>query len=241
MNSSDNPQTSSVPNVGNEVLSRQQMEELLADYAFDQLSALEKAQFEHSLSTYPDLMTDVEELRSAFAIVDTETEATERNHAQRLKNLSVHVQNRLMAERVATARRWKFFRFLMPALAAASAVMVMLLPEGATDYLMHRSSASPFADMIRPHEASLIFDDESLNDGISDADIALADHTVDDAINGVLAEKESLLAARLIDHDTLKALSSADGDDTDNDLALLQDIDDDDVDDSDVQAIFTQM
>lgn len=240
MNSFDS--TYNAHNAGGEPvlpLSREEMEALLPDYAFGDLPELERGAFERSLAAYPDLTDEIRELQDAFAPVDKN--AINKAYSQRLKNLSVHVQTRLDKEFAKAVRRRRFFRFLAPVLAAACLVGLVALPQGVFNVILSDSAAPSTMELIRPDEAQLILDDESLADGVSELDIAFVDRTVVDSPSPDIAAKEALLAAKLIDKETLQALSAASDNGISDELSLLQDIDDDDVDESDVQTLLTEM
>lgn len=238
MNSIDIP-SNNIEGTSIPPLSREKMEMLLPDYAFGCLADDECFLFEQSLPLYPELQTELEEIQTTFSRIDVSS--LNRSYAQRLKNLSVHVQERLVAEKRTVAQRWKFFRVAIPALIASMLTFIVVLPPGSFErWVLGVSRASALDSLIRPDEVSFIWDDESLREGISEADIAFADQTVIEPLLEV-SEKESLLIARMIDKETLLAYSSGDDEILDNEMALLDELDDDDIDETLVQALISEM
>lgn len=238
MNSVDIP-SNNIEGTSKPPLSCEKMEMLLPDYAFGHLVGDEYFLFEQSLPFYPELQAELEEIQATFSRIDVPS--INRGYAQRLKNLSVHVQERLVAEKRAAAQRWKFFRVAVPVFVASMLTFIVILPPGSFErWVLGVSSASVLDSLIRPDEVAFIWDDESLREGISEADIAFADQTVIEPLLEV-SEKESLLIARMIDKETLLAYSSSDDEILDNEMALLDELDDDDIDETLVQALISEM
>lgn len=104
-------------------LSREKMDEMMADYALNNLSPEEAKQFEESLSFYPDICVDVEKVRVAFAQFAKEDYIESRT--RRARTLSVHVQ-----ERLATSQRRGNVRRLWPVFALGMVLLFMFAPGG---------------------------------------------------------------------------------------------------------------
>lgn len=108
-------------------LSRDRMEELLADYAFNALPEDDAQQFERSLPYYPDIREEVEKVRAAFAQFDRE-EFLERR-TRRARSLSVHVQERLAQKRSLWSGN-RALRHLWPALVLTVLLVAVFTPGG---------------------------------------------------------------------------------------------------------------
>lgn len=104
-------------------LSREKMEEMMADYALNSLLPEEARHFEGSLPLYPDIRVDVEKVRTAFAQFEKDDYLESRT--RRARTLSVHVQ-----ERLATDRRRGNLRRLWPALVLGMVLLFMFAPGG---------------------------------------------------------------------------------------------------------------
>lgn len=106
-----------------ELLSREQMEEMMADYALNGLASAEAERFEEALPLYPDIRSDVEKVRAAFAQFAKEDYIE--SNTRRARTLSVHVQ-----ERLATRRPAGNLRRLWPALVIGMLLLFMFVPGG---------------------------------------------------------------------------------------------------------------
>jgi hypothetical protein len=109
-------------------LQREEIEGLLPDYAFGVLSAEEARQVEQNLRFYPDLAEEARAIGESFHDAKAEFEAIDRMNAQRLKNLSVHVQERLRKDGERRRRLYSGLRWVAPLAVAGALAVVVVLP-----------------------------------------------------------------------------------------------------------------
>lgn len=102
--------------------SRQQVEEMLPDYVFGNLTAAESAEFERAVQGYPEVQREIEEVRKVFSQV----EKMDINGMidQHTRNLSMKVNQR-MAAPPRRSKRATFFAWGLPALVGAAAFVIM--------------------------------------------------------------------------------------------------------------------
>ncbi len=118
-------------------LSRGEAELKLTDFVFGRLSAQEQAVFEAALDEFPDLRSEADQIRSAFAGFDRQDYLERRKKAAR--NVSVHVQQGLNSAQRAGQRNRRFLLRMAP-LAVACIIAVVIFP--------------PFDDPAFPSETS---------------------------------------------------------------------------------------
>lgn len=191
------------------VLARDEVEQLLPDYAFGELDASSVARFEVSIGTYPDLQEELMLITDTFASVEKEFEEIERTNAHRLKNLSVHVQDRLGKENERKAHRWRLMRFFVPALATCAVIAIISMPRGFTDYVLRRTvdANTDNALVFKPEEIRGLEDNQIVEAGLLEADASLNDKALANMIDKELSAQESKMATRLLRKETLKALA----------------------------------
>jgi hypothetical protein len=226
------------------VLTRTEVENLLADYAFGELEAPEAARLEASLPSYPDLQEELLCIQESFAAVEGEIEALERTNAQRLRNLSIHVQDRLKKDAERTIRRWQWFRILVPSLAVAAAIAVVVVPNSISDYVRTRFGAGANSEntlALQADEIKALEESQALTVGLLDVDATLNDKALADAIDDQLSAQENKAASRMLHKETMKTLArntSAFQDYFDN-SAEMQHVTEEDV--ANVAAALTEM
>lgn len=102
-------------------LSNYEMQELLPDYAFGRLDAEQESVFEYNLNKYPDISTELENVRAVFDRLEaTDLDAVFSKHT---RNMSVKVNDRI------AARKHKSF-FTSPFKFAYPALTIMVLGIG---------------------------------------------------------------------------------------------------------------
>ncbi len=106
-------------------LSRSEAELKLTDFVFGRLSAEEQAVFEAALDEFPDLRSEADQIRSAFAGFDRQDYLERRKLAAR--NVSVHVQEGLSSAHRAGQRNRRFLLRMAP-LAVACIIAVVFFP-----------------------------------------------------------------------------------------------------------------
>lgn len=188
-------------------LPREEVENLLPDYAFGQLTDEDKVKFEAALPAYPDLAQELLLIRESFEEVDKEQEAEAKVVSQRLKNLTVHVQERLHLERERRAHRLRLFRFFVPALATCAVIAVVSIPRGFTEYLFTRSAGADSGFIFRAEESINLSGDEKLAAELNHANMAFTDNSIVNVNDKEILDRESLLAAGLLQTETLNALA----------------------------------
>jgi hypothetical protein len=233
-------------NAATPLLTRSDVENLLPDYAFGELATDEAARVEAALRAYPDLQEELTLIRESFDSIETEIEAMQRADAQRLRNLTVHVQDRIRAQAVRKARRWQIFRFVAPALATVALVAIVVLPNSLSEFVRNRMSATNTANsesalVLHPEEIKALEESQPFATGLLDADVHINDKALADALDKQLSAQENKMASRVLHKETMAALSrnkSAFRDFFDN-SAEMQDVTDDDV--ASVAAALTAM
>lgn len=229
------------------LLTREEVEQLLPDYAFGELSDYDAQRVAASLSAFPDLQEEYVLIQESFAEVNTAFEAEERANAQRLRNLTVHVQDRLREDAEKKARRWKMFRFVVPVFTAVAAVVIIVSPKNLSisDSVKNRLGLGGSHDtalVLQPDEVKALEENQELAaSGLLDADATVNDKALSDALESQLNAQESKMAAQLLRKETMKTLArntSAFHDYFDN-SAEMQHITDEDVER--VAAALTEM
>jgi hypothetical protein len=250
-----------------EILSRAAMEELLPDYALHQLDAEQQVLFERSLPLYPDLQADIDDLRAAF---DSENMQEFRrtyaaNAASALRNLSFHVQERLEHEQRRRRKRWLVWnRYALPALAVSAVltvIMVSSFPDNLATVFYSVRSTVPEASqqeiylhsawseppLLRSDEALLLQEEDSPNGlTVLESDVSFNNNLAANAFSQEVELRESLLAARLLTKETLAELAvmsfmtSPFNDRFAGESALLQALDEGDLDDADLATLLAE-
>jgi hypothetical protein len=238
-------------------LTRSEMEERLPAYILNELASDDREEFEASLEAHPDIATELAEMQEALALLEAETALQElkqkrdRAITQRVKNLSIHVQERIAQERKREKVRTIFWRWAIPVAAAGSALAVLMITEPTTTpddsaSLAQATQAETVtetisAELLRPEEAQLLQSDTTTSDGITETDVSFKDNTAAMPGSREIDQKETLAAARMLKRETMRALSLATlspfTDAFAGETALLQTLDDDDVDNEDVVAL----
>lgn len=233
-------------NAATPLLTYAEVENLLPDYAFGDLAPDEAARVEVVLPAYPDLQEELILIRESFASIENEVEAMQRADAQRLRNLTVHVQDRIRAQAVRKARRWQIFRFVMPALAAVALVAIVILPNSLSEFVRNRvgganEANSESALVLHPEEIKALEDSQPFETGLLDAGVNINDKALADALDKQMSAQENKMASRVLHKETMAALArnkSAFHNFFDN-SAEMQEVTDDDV--ASVAAALTEM
>ncbi|TAE29897.1 MAG: hypothetical protein EAZ92_05660 [Candidatus Kapaibacterium sp.] len=238
------------PPAGAPLLRREELEALLPDFAFGELSESDAARVDASLPAFPDLQAELTLIQESFADIEGEIEILERTNAQRLRNLGVHVQERLREENARSKRRWQWFRILIPSLAAAAILAVVVMPNRLSDALRERLGIAAGAKTnetaldLKPEEIEQIRaipEPNALQSGLLDADAGVNDKALADAMNTSFSTQETTMASKMLRKETMKALAnntSAFHGYFDN-SADMQNISDEDV--ANVAAALTEM
>ncbi len=147
-------------------------------------------------------------------------------------------------------RRAMFWRWAIPVAAAGSAVAVLMLADPITSEFSasltqatqaETTAETMSAELLRPEEARLLQSDTTTSDGITEADVSFKDNTAAMPGSQEIDQKETLAASRMLKRETMRELSLATlspfTDAFAGETALLQTLDDGDVDDEDVVAL----
>lgn len=192
---------------GSSALARAEVEALLPDYAFGTLeSAEDKARFEAALPLYPDLAEELRLIQDSFESVSTEFEAIDRAQSQRLKNLSVHIQDRLQRDAERRAHWFRMMKFFVPALAMCVILAVISIPQAFQyDWMMFSSNRSESA-ILTPADIerleNLEIDANALSNGAFTDNLVAAPHTGDDD------KTAAMVARKMLDKETLRAIAA---------------------------------
>ncbi len=223
------------------VLARAEVEALLPDYAFGTLaSADEKARFEAALPLYPDLAQELRLIQESFDGVSAEFEALDRAQSQRLKNLSVHVQERIQHDLERRAHWFRLMKFFVPALAMCVILAVISIPQAfQADWMTFSSGRNNESAILTPADierlANLEIDASALENNAFGDNLVAAPNAADDD------KTAAMVARRMLDKETLRAIAanrSAFQDYFDN-SAILDNISDEDA--ATLAAAITEM
>ncbi|MCS6809486.1 MAG: hypothetical protein RML40_11820 [Bacteroidota bacterium] len=130
-------------------LTRAEAEALIPDYVFGTLeSEHQRELLEASLPFYPDLADDVHLIQESFRSVESELEVLDRAQAQRLKNLSVHVQERLQRNAERRTYWFRLGRVAVPVLVAGVIAVVMIVDRNTTNDLPVQHTAQHYQPSI---------------------------------------------------------------------------------------------
>ncbi len=111
--------------IRNRELNYKGMQEMLPDYVFGRLSAEDVELYENNLPDYPDLQDEIEEVRKVFGKV--ETMDFDKKIAQRTRNLSIKVMNRMEIYK-AKQRRFSFAtRYVVPTFGLAIVLILIFV------------------------------------------------------------------------------------------------------------------
>lgn len=190
---------------GAPILAREEVEALLPDYAFGEIEPNDKVRFEASLSAYPDLAEELRLIQDSFEAVEPEMQALDRAQMQRLKNLTVHIQERLQHEAERRAHRFRLMKFFVPALAMCVLLAVISIPQA---FNTNWTVLSGRTD--RTESAILTPEDiERLEELPVDANGAFSNNTGIINTNANDNDKEAALAARkMLNNETLRAIAA---------------------------------
>lgn len=108
------------------ILSYIEVQQQLPDYAFNRLSAVDKAIFEESITLYPDLEQELEEVRKVFERVE-QTDFEEK-FARKTRNLSVDVLNKMQKKKSSTGLQ-SLSKYLVPSLGFILIIILVLNSE----------------------------------------------------------------------------------------------------------------
>ncbi|HYF04296.1 MAG TPA: hypothetical protein VEC36_13015 [Patescibacteria group bacterium] len=151
--------------------SRAEMEAMLPDYVFGQLTEFEKDNFEKALEQYPDLQAEMTDMKLVFK--NLEKTRYRDVQSQRTRNLSVKVLQRLEQKNARRKKVSRGFSFGIPSLVAAATAVIMLLPQGSS--FMEPDGGSSFSkeisSLISPSEAKGIIE-TAAGEGISASPVA---------------------------------------------------------------------
>jgi hypothetical protein len=105
-------------------LTHKEMQELLPDYIFGRISIEDKAAFEHSLSNYQDIMQEVKEGKAVFQRL--ERMDFDRFLAQKTRNLSVKVNERLRRKNNQFEKFSWSLRYAVPSFGLIVIIMILI-------------------------------------------------------------------------------------------------------------------
>ncbi len=107
--------------------SREEMEQILPDYLFCQLSEAESSRFEQSLPYFPELEQELQQARTVFAQMKSQDLYERRT--QRVRNLSVKIQERRYAEMERKQVSLRSFRFAAPVIVLGVLALFIVFPQ----------------------------------------------------------------------------------------------------------------
>lgn len=197
------------PNVP--LLAREEVEALLPDYAFGEIEANDRARLEASLGAYPDLAEELRLIQESFGAVEPELEALDRAQTQRLKNLTVHIQERLQHEAERRAHRFRLVKFFVPALAMCVLFAVISIPQafntGWTSVLGWRADRTESA-ILTPEDIQRL-EELSVDETSTNTSGALANNTGIITTDAEGNDKEAAMVARkMLTRETLRAIAA---------------------------------
>ncbi len=106
-----------------------ELQGMMPDYIFDNLTAEQKHYFEENYTNFPDLIEEVNEARGVFDRFDKME--FDRKIAAKTRNLSVKVNQRRQLEMTERQKRTRFFmRYLAPSMSLAIVAFLMFTPMG---------------------------------------------------------------------------------------------------------------
>lgn len=141
------------------ILTKNQLEELLPDYAFGNLSEAQILLFEQSITHYPELQTELADIQDAFIPVknynfDTTVE-------QRTRNLSIRVNEKLATQRRTVFSMQSFARYILPALGLAACGILYFQINSATNTAPQQTLQNTARlEIVRPNDAQLLIDED---------------------------------------------------------------------------------
>ncbi|MBK9246774.1 MAG: hypothetical protein IPM69_01340 [Ignavibacteria bacterium] len=109
------------------ILSKNEIQDLLPDYAFGKLAETEKVHFENSIPHYPELQSELLEIRNAFLKI--ENLQYDSSIDQRTRNLSLHVNERLNKKREIQFRVVRLTRYVIPIIGLAVLALFYIQPD----------------------------------------------------------------------------------------------------------------
>lgn len=197
-------------------LSRDRMEDMLADYAFNSLSEAEARHFEESLPLYPDIREEVEQVRAVFAQFDKDDFMERKTRPAR--TLSVHVQERIAGSRRSLFPSGRTMRHIWPALGLVVVLVVLFTPGGfLSKYIESNGSSSgsvQFAGII-PEPQPIVTQEEmaqilisATGDTVDPAEVALVLPDVTPLLNDkTLLADEAFSASDIMSDDMVQGLA----------------------------------
>jgi hypothetical protein len=106
-----------------------ELQGMMPDYIFDNLTSEQKHYFEENYTNFPDLIEEVNEARGVFDRFDKME--FDRKIAAKTRNLSVKVNQRRQLEMTERQKRTRFFmRYLAPSMSLAIVAFLMFTPMG---------------------------------------------------------------------------------------------------------------
>lgn len=195
---------------GAPILSREEVEAFLPDYAFGDIAASDKAKVEASLGRYPDLAEELRLIQESFEAVQPELEALDRQQMQRLKNLTIHIQDRLQHEAEKRAHRFRLMKFFVPALAMCVLLAVISVPQAFNtnwSALSGRTEQSESA-ILTPEDIQRL-EELPTDESLVNASGAFANNAGIIANGAEDSSKEAAMAARkMLTRETLNAIAA---------------------------------
>ncbi len=141
------------------ILTKNQLEELLPDYAFGNLSEIQMRQFEESIIHYPELKKELAEIKDAFIPVKNFNFDT--TFEQHTRNLSIRVNERLASQRNSIFATQSFARYILPALGLVACAVLYLQFNLEPDSSPQRSFENTAQlEIVRPNDAQIFIDDD---------------------------------------------------------------------------------
>ncbi|MBS1536138.1 MAG: hypothetical protein JST20_00150 [Bacteroidetes bacterium] len=215
------------------ILTHKQVEEMLPDYAFGRLNAEDSIEFERSISVYPDLSQELQDIHSVFSKV----EQMDFNSIleNRTRNISVRVRERLAVNNTRNNTIFKTFRLIIPTLGLAAMALFFFTSENSPFNSIRSKSLS--TTNIRPiqvvstSDVASIFSDD-INEGALLAESRVhQNNSVIAFPSQVSTTLDELIADNL----------SISTDDSDNDNTTQKDINLDNLNDSEIQNLLNEL
>lgn len=140
-----------------EKLTYKQLQEMLPDYAFGRLDPESKQIFESSIIDYPDLLKELNEIRTVFSKVNEFDFKS--FFEQNAKNISVRVQNQL--NKTPSKFSFNYFsKIVVPTLGLAAIVVVLIITGIEKDKKKDNFNVQTITKYsLNPYEAMVIFED----------------------------------------------------------------------------------
>jgi len=145
-------------NDNNKILTYYEVQTMLPDYAFNRLTEEEKKNFEKSITSYPDLQKELEDVKTVFRKV--EQTDFEGKFARKTRNLSVDVINKYQKKKSAYSFQ-NLTKYLVPTLGVFIIVLlvwkgdILFQSKNVSSHLHQIENDSQTKDLISFHNSDL--------------------------------------------------------------------------------------